>query len=203
MLKVALTGSIAMGKSTTAKMFTDLACPVFDADAAVHALYARNGAAVPIVAGLFPDAVTDGEIDREVLSAVVLKDPGALHQLEAAVHPLVREQQLQFISTAKEAGHKFVVLDIPLLFETGGDQNVDLVVVVSAPADVQRARALERPGMTEQKLADILQRQLPDADKRARADFVVDTSRGLEVAFDQVRRIVEELHKRTDPANLD
>lgn len=199
MLKVALTGSIAMGKSTTAKMFTDLGCPVFDADAAVHALYARDGAAVPIVTDLFPDAVNDGEIDREKLSAIVLKDPGALRRLEQAVHPLVRDQQIQFIGAAEKAGHKFVVLDIPLLFETGGDQNVDLIVVVSAPADVQRARALERPGMTEQKLADILQRQLPDADKRTRADFVVDTSRGLQDAFDQVRRIVEELQKRANP----
>lgn len=198
MLKVALTGSIAMGKSTTAKMFTDLGCAVFDADAAVHALYAREGAAVPIVAGLFPDAVSGGEIDREKLSAVVLKDPAALRQLEKAVHPLVRDRQIKFVSAAEKAGHRFVVLDIPLLFETGGDQNVDLIVVVSAPADVQRTRALERPGMTEQKLADILKRQLPDADKRARADFVVDTSRGLEVAFDQVARIVEELRKRTD-----
>lgn len=197
MLKVALTGSIAMGKSTTAQMFTDLGCPVFDADAAVHALYARGGAAVPIVAGLFPDVVSDGEIDRQKLSAVVLNNPARLRQLEKAVHPLVRDQQLQFIDAAGKAGHKFVVLDIPLLFETGGDRNVDLIVVVSAPADVQRARALERPGMTEQKLADILQRQLPDADKRTRADFVVDTSRGLEVAFDQVRRIVEDLQART------
>lgn len=200
MLKVALTGSIAMGKSTTAKMFTDLGCPVFDADAAVHSLYARDGAAVPIVAGLFPGVVTDGEIDREKLSAVVLKDPAALRQLESAVHPLVREQQVLFINAAEKAGHKFVVLDIPLLFETGGDKNVDLIVVVSAPAEVQRARALERPGMTEQKLAEILQRQLPDTDKRARADFVVDTSRGLEVAFDQVRRIVEDLQTRSDRA---
>ncbi|NNE21607.1 MAG: dephospho-CoA kinase [Rhizobiales bacterium] len=197
MLKVALTGSIAMGKSTTAKMFTDLGCPVFDADAAVHALYARNGSGVAIVADLFPGVVAGGEIDREKLSAVVLRDPAALRRLEKAVHPLVRAQQVKFIDTADKAGHKFVVLDIPLLFETGGDQNVDLIVVVSAPADVQRARALERPGMTEEKLADILQRQLPDADKRARADFVVDTSRGLEVAFDQVRRIVEDLQART------
>ncbi len=193
MLKVALTGSIAMGKSTTAKMFADLGCPVFDADAVVHELYARDGEAVPLVAELFPEAVSDGEIDRQTLAELVLKDPAALRRLEQAVHPLVRARQQQFIDDAQRAGHSFVVLDIPLLFETGGDKNVNLIVVVSAPADIQRDRALERLGMTEEKLAEILQRQTPDAEKRARADFIVDTSRGLDVAFDQVRRIVEEL----------
>jgi len=197
MLKVALTGSIAMGKSTTAKMFADLGCPVFDADAAVHALYAHGGGAVPIIADLFPDAVISGKVDREKLSAVVLEDPAALARLEAAIHPLVRKEQQEFIKQAAEVGHKFVILDIPLLFETGGNRNVDLIVVVSAPADVQRERALERPGMTEGKLAEILQRQLPDARKRAQADFVVDTGSGMNSAFDQVRKITQELQSRT------
>ncbi|MGI9316573.1 MAG: dephospho-CoA kinase [bacterium] len=196
MLKVALTGSIAMGKSTTAKMFADLGCPVFDADAAVHALYAQDGAAVPIVAELFPDAVVDDRIDRQRLSDVVLKDPQGLRRLEQAIHPLVRNQEHKFVNAAQKAGHTFVVLDIPLLFETGGDKRVDLVVVVSAPPEVQRARALARPDMTEEKLAGILERQLPDTEKRTRADFIVDTSQGCEAAVDQVQKIVDELRSR-------
>ena len=199
MLKVALTGSIAMGKSTTAKMFADLGCPVFDADAAVHALYSRGGAAVPVVARLFPETVIDDQIDRQMLSTVVLKNPAALHRLEQAVHPLVRELEHQFIDNARKDGHKFVVLDIPLLFETGGDERVDLIVVVSAPAEIQRSRALARSDMTEGKLADILIRQLPDAEKRERADFIVDTSQGIEVAFDQVQKIVDGLRNRVSP----
>lgn len=197
MLKVALTGSIAMGKSTTAKMFADLGCPVFDADAAVHSLYARNGDAVPVVANLFPDAVVGGAVDRQKLSAIILNDPQALGRLETAIHPLVHKQQQEFIQEARDAGHQFVVLDIPLLFETGGDEKVDLIVVVSAPADIQRNRALKRPGMTEGKFTEILKLQLPDADKRTRADFIVDTGDGLDVAIDQVRNIVEELQDRT------
>ena len=193
MLRVALTGSIAMGKSTTARMFADLGCPVFDSDAAVHALYDTGGAAVPVIEALFADAVVDGRVDRQRLSEIVLKDADALARLEAAVHPLVRQAQEDFVTGAEQAGHRFVILDIPLLFEAGQAESVDVIVVVSAPAAIQRTRALERPGMTEEKLADILNRQLPDSEKRARADYIVDTGRGLQVAFDQVRKIVEDL----------
>ena len=197
MMRVGLTGSIAMGKSTTAQMFADLGCAVFDADAAVHVLYAAGGAAVPVVAGLFPDAVVDGAVDRQKLGALVLKDPQALKRLEAAVHPLVRQSQHAFVDQARRDGHRFVILDIPLLFETGQASSFDTIVVVTAPADVQRARALERPGMTEEKFNDILSRQTADAEKRAHADYIVDTSRGKEDAFAQVRQIVEELRNRS------
>ena len=196
MLRVGLTGSIAMGKSTAAEMFADLGCPVFDSDAAVHDLYARDGAAVPVVAELFPDAIIDHQVDRRRLADHVLNDPAALAKLEAAVHPLVRSLQEEFESAANRAGHSFLVLDIPLLFETGQDENVDSIVVVTAPAEMQRDRALARPGMTQGKLGDILARQLPDSEKRARAEFIVDTGHGFEVTFDQVRKIVEELKTR-------
>ncbi len=196
MLKVGLTGSIAMGKSTTAGIFADMGCPVFDSDAAVHSLYAKGGAAIPLVAELFPGAIVDDQVDRKQLSDIVLQDPTALAGLEAAIHPLVRERQQEFIANAAKSGHRFLILDIPLLFETGQDKNVDIIVVVSAPANLQRARALERPGMTSQKYEEILQRQLPDSAKRAQADFVVDTGRGIEVALDQVRKIVDELTNR-------
>ncbi len=197
MFKVGLTGSIAMGKSTTAKMFADLGCAVFDSDAAVHALYSKDGAAVSVVADMFPDAVVDDQVDRKRLSSIVLKNPEALARLEAAVHPLVRQCQKDFIDRAGQRGHKFVVLDIPLLFETGQHKSVDAIVVVSTTADVQRTRALERPDMTEKKFNEILSHQLPDADKRAAADFIVDTGHGFDAAFDQVRKIVEELTAKT------
>ena len=194
-LKVGLTGSIAMGKSTTAQMFRDLGCAVFDADAAVHALYGKGGAAIPVVENLFPSAIVDGAVDRTILSELVLNASDRLKTLEAAIHPLVREAQNDFINQARQAGHTFVILDIPLLFETGQASRMDRIVVVSAAAEIQTARALERPGMTEEKLAEILKRQLPDAEKRQNADYVVDTGSGMEVAFDQVRQIVEDLHK--------
>lgn len=180
MLVLGLTGSIAMGKSTTAGLFRAAGVPVHDADAAVHALY--GGAAVGPVEAAFPGVTVDGRIDRERLAARVVGDPAALTRLEAIVHPLVRAAEGDFLARAAAAGARRVVLDVPLLLETGGDARVDAVVVVTAPADVQRERALTRPGMTEARLAAILARQMPDAEKRRRAHFLIDTSGGIDAA---------------------
>jgi dephospho-CoA kinase len=196
MLIVGLTGSIAMGKSETAGMFARLGYPVFDADAAVHKLYEAGGAAVPLIDRAFPGAVADGKVDRARLADQVTGDPEALARLETIVHPLVRLEQHAFLDAARKAGHAFAVLDIPLLFETGRDTDVDAVVVASAPQDVQNARVFARPGMTGEKFAAILARQLPDSEKRRRADFVVDTSQGLEAALEQVRNIADRLKSR-------
>jgi dephospho-CoA kinase len=190
---VGLTGSIGMGKSTTAALFAAEGVPVYDADAAVHALYGKGGAAVGPVGEAFPGAVRDGAIDREALSAQVLGRPEALKALEAIVHPLVNDTRAEFFGAAAEKAADLVVLDIPLLFETGGDQRVDAVVVVTAPAEVQRARVMERPGMSAEKLDAILARQTPDEEKRRRADFVIDTGHGLESARDQVRQVIAAL----------
>ncbi len=195
MLVVGLTGSIAMGKSETARMFARLGYPVFDADEVVHRLYDTGGAAVALIARDFPSAVVDGKVDRTALAERVTGDPEALARLETIVHPLVRREQQAFLAAARDAGHRFAVVDIPLLFETARDKDVDVVVVASAPEDVQKTRALARPGMTEEKFAAILARQLPDSEKRRRADFVVDTSSGLEAAFEQVRAIADQLKR--------
>lgn len=197
-LLVGLTGSIGMGKTETAKMFAALGVPVYDADAAVHRLYEPGGAAVPEIAKLFPDCVRDGRVDRGCLGQRVTADKDAFKTLEQVVHPLVAREQLAFLEQARDAGADMVVLDIPLLFETGGNVRMDAVVVVSAPADIQRARVLQRPGMTEEKLDQILSRQMPDAEKRAQAHFVVETDRGLEHAFQQVKSIVRALHERRE-----
>jgi len=193
---IGLTGSIAMGKSETARMFADLGVPVFDSDAAVHALYAKDGTAVEPVRKLFPDAVTDNAVDRAVLSRLLTEGPGRLAELEAIVHPLVREAQDRFLADCRKQGAKLVVLDIPLLFETRREKEVDVVVVVSAPAEIQRARALARQGMTEAKLDAILKRQTPDAEKRRRADFIVDSAKGFDHARGEVRAIVETVSRR-------
>ncbi|KAI6244238.1 DNA polymerase III subunit epsilon [Aphelenchoides fujianensis] len=185
MIVLGLTGSIGMGKSTTAAMFEAEGVPVYDSDAAVHALYAAGGAATA-----FPGVVTDGAIDRAKLSARVVGDPEALAKLEAIVHPLVGAHRIGFFDKARAEGHEIVVLDVPLLFETGGQKSVDKVVVVSAPPEVQRARVLARPEMTPEKFEAILARQLPDAEKRARADFVIDTGRGVDHAREQVRDLL-------------
>jgi dephospho-CoA kinase len=190
MLILGLTGSIGMGKSTTSAMFQAEGVPVYDSDAAVHALYASGGAAVAPVEAAFPGVVVNGAIDRAKLSARVLGDSEALAKLEAIVHPLVGAHRIGFFEKAEAEGHQIVVLDIPLLFETGGEKKVDKVVVVSAPADVQRARVLARPEMTPEKFEAILARQTPDAEKRARADFVIDTSQGLDSAKQQVRDLL-------------
>jgi dephospho-CoA kinase len=193
-LLIGLTGSIGMGKSETAKMFAKLGIPVYDADAAVHRLYEPGGAAVAEIATVFPGCVVDGRVDRSRLAGRVTADKGAFEKLEQIVHPLVAREQHLFLEQAREAGARIVVLDIPLLFETDGQARVDAVVVVSAPAHIQRARVLERSGMTEDKLDRILARQMSDAEKRAKAHFVVETDRGLEHAFEQVKAVVNALH---------
>ena len=193
---VGLTGSIGMGKSETAKMFARLGIAVYDADAAVHALYEKGGGAVAAIGEAFPGSVKDGRVERGVLAAQLARDAAAFKRLEAIVHPLVARAQRDFIEAAKKAGAEIVVLDIPLLFETGGHAGVDAVVVVSAPSNVQRARVLTREGMNEARLDQILARQMPDAEKRAQAHFVVETGKGRAHAFQQVQNIVAELKRR-------
>lgn len=194
---IGLTGSIAMGKSETARMFAELGVPVFDSDAAVHVLYARGGDAVAPLRKAFPQAVIDDAVDRKRLSEILTREPQRLGELEAIVHPLVRRAQEQFLAEHRAKGTAFVLLDIPLLFETQRQQEVDVSVVVSAPADVQRERALARPGMTVEKLETILARQMPDAEKRRRADFIVDSTKGLDHARAQVRHILATLAARS------
>ena len=191
MFILGLTGSIGMGKSTTAKFFAEAGVPVHDADAAVHRLY--EGEAVAPIEQAFPGTTRGGKVDREVLAQRVLGDAAALKRLEAIVHPLVRAASDRFLADAEKAGAPVVVLDIPLLFETGGEGRVDAVVVVSAPPDVQRARMLERPGMTAEKFDAILKKQMPDAEKRARADFIVDSSQSFDSARAQVHAILQKV----------
>lgn len=188
MIVLGLTGSIGMGKTTTAKMFADEGVPVFDSDAAVHDVYA--GPAVPRVEQAFPGTTSNGAVDREKLSAQVVGKPDALARLEKLIHPLVGEARAMFMKRAEAAGAKTVLLDIPLLFETGGDAKVDAIVVVSAPPEIQRKRVLARPGMTQAKFDAILERQTPDSEKRARADFVIDTGQGFDKARAQVRGVL-------------
>ncbi len=199
MILIGLTGSIGMGKSTTAKMFADEGVPVYDADAAVHALYAPDGAAVGPIEDAFPGVTGPEGVDRAKLSARVVHDHEAMKQLEAIVHPLVAESRHAFFGHAREQGSDIVVLDIPLLFETGGEQAMDAVVVVSAPAEVQRDRVLGREGMDEAKLDAILARQMADVEKRARAHFVVETGEGLDHARAQVRAILAALRRDGPP----
>jgi dephospho-CoA kinase len=196
MLIIGLTGSIGMGKSTTAQMFARHGVPVCDADALVHALYETGGAGVEPVTAAFPEANVDGRIDRERLSRLVVGNTDALRRLERIVHPLVAQAQASFLQACAQRGEQMVVLDIPLLLETAGPKRVDVIVVVSAPAEVQRARVLQRSGMTEQKFEAILAKQVPDAIKRDKADFVVDTSRGFDYAEQQVQSIIEQLRGR-------
>jgi dephospho-CoA kinase len=191
MIVLGLTGSVGMGKSATAKMFAEEGVPVFDADAAVHRLY--EGEAAKLIEQAFPGAVKDGRVDRERLSRQVVGDPEALRRLEAIVHPLVRKARKEFLAEAKSKGAHVVLVDIPLLFETGGDPAIHKVVVVSAPPHVQKERVLARPGMTEDKFAAIHARQLPDEEKRKRADFVIDTSKGFDSARAEVRAILRKL----------
>ncbi len=193
MIVLGLTGSIGMGKSTVAKMFAEEGAPAFDSDAAVHQLYAKGGAAVAAVGAEFPAAIRDGAVDRALLSPLVLESPAALKRLEQIVHPFVRQAQVEFAENARAMGAAFVVFDIPLLLEGKNADLFDKIIVVSAPADVQRARVLARPGMTEEKFQQILARQMPDAEKRARADFVIDTGGTLEEARAQVRAVLDAL----------
>ena len=199
MIIVGLTGSIGMGKSTTAQMFVDIGVPVYDADAAVHELYEVGGDAVEPIESAFPGTTDPASgVDREKLRDRVLNDPDAMKQLESIVHPLVGQARTGFLDEARDKGAKVVVLDIPLLFETGGDQFVDKVVVVSAPEAVQRERVLARPGMTVEAFEAILSRQTPDSTKREKADFVIDTSQGFDAARRQVRDILTTLTEKND-----
>ena len=193
---IGLTGSIGMGKSETARLFAAEGVPVHDADAAIHRLYGKGGAAVEKIGALFPAAIVDGAVDRRLLAALVAKDPPALQRLEALVHPLVAQDRDRFL--AENGPAPIVVLDIPLLFETGAA--VDAVVVASAPSEVQRQRVLARPGMSEEKFQALLARQMPDAEKRAKAHFVVVTDQGIAHARDQVRMILATIRDRLKQA---
>jgi dephospho-CoA kinase len=196
MIVIGLTGGIGMGKSTAARAFRRLGIPVHDADAAVHRLYGRGGAGVRAIAALAPEAVVDGAVAREVLRQRALTDPAFLARLEAAIHPLVRREERRFLARCRRRHAPLAVLDIPLLFETGGDRRVDHVVVVSAPAAIQRARVLGRPGMTEARLAAILARQMPDAEKRRRAHTVIRTGLSRHHAQRAIRRLVARLREQ-------
>jgi dephospho-CoA kinase len=191
MFVLGLTGSIGMGKTTTARLFAEEGVPVHDADAAVHRLY--EGEAVPLIEKAFPGATASGRVDREKLAREVVGNTDAIRRLEAIVHPLVREEEKKFLAKAAAEGAEVVVLDIPLLYETGGESRVDAVVVVSAPADVQRQRVMERPGMTVEKMEALIAKQMPDAEKRRRADFIVDSGQGVEHARAQVRQILARI----------
>jgi dephospho-CoA kinase len=191
MFVIGLTGSIGMGKSTTARFFAEAGVPVHDADATVHRLYEDEAA--PAIEAAFPGTTSGGKVDRVKLAERVLGDQAALRQLQSIVHPLVREAEVRFLAEAERKGVPVAVLDIPLLFETGGQERVDAVVTVSAPAEVQRARLLERAGMTEEKLKALIANQLSDAEKRRRADFIVDSSQGFEAARAQVQEILRQV----------
>jgi dephospho-CoA kinase len=190
MVVIGLTGSLGMGKTTTLRFFAEAGVPVYDADETVHRLY--GGEAAASIEAVFPGTTGEQGVDRAKLAQAVLGDAAALARLEAIVHPLVRREEVRFLEAARKAGVPVAVLDIPLLFETGGDRRVDAVVVVSAPAEMQRARAFERPGMTEEKFRALLAKQIPDQEKRRRADFVVDTSQGYDSARAQVHAILRK-----------
>ena len=193
MLILGLTGSIGMGKSTTAKLFAEAGVPVYDADATVHRLY--EGEAAPAIEAAFPGTTTDGKVDRSKLSARVVHDPAAMKQLEQIVHPMLGASRQKFMDDAERSGAPIAVVDVPLLFETGGEKRVDAVVVVTTTPETQRQRILARDNMTGEKLEAILARQLPDAEKRKRADFVVDTSHGLDPVRARIRDILAEAVK--------
>ena len=193
MMILGLTGSIGMGKSTTAKLFAEAGVPVYDADATVHRLY--EGEAAPAIEGAFPGTTAGGKVDRALLSARVVHDPEAIKRLEAIVHPMLRAYHQGFLDDAERSGAAVAVVDVPLLYETGGEARVDAVVVVTTSPEVQRQRILARDNMTDEKLDAILARQMPDAEKRKRADFVVDTSHGLDPVRAQIRDILGQVAK--------
>jgi dephospho-CoA kinase len=193
MLILGLTGSMGMGKSTTAKLFAEAGVPVYDADAAVHKIY--EGEAAPAIEAAFPGTTIDGKVDRVKLSSRVLHNPAAIKQLEQIVHPMLGASRQKFLDDAERSGAPVVVMDIPLLFETGGEKRVDAVVVVTTTPEIQLQRILERDNMTGEKLEAILARQLPDAEKRKRADFVVDTSDGLDPVRARIRDILDQAAK--------
>jgi dephospho-CoA kinase len=193
MIILGLTGSIAMGKSTTAKLFAEAGVPVYDADATVHRLY--EGEAAPAIEAAFPGTTVEGKVDRARLSARVVNDPAAIKRLEGIVHPMLGASRQKFLLDAEQSGAPVVVVDVPLLFETGGEKRVDAVVVVTTSPEIQRERVLTRANMTAEMLATVLTRQLPDAEKRKRADFVVDTSHGLDPVRARIRDILNEAVK--------
>ncbi|HEY0121051.1 MAG TPA: dephospho-CoA kinase [Rhizobium sp.] len=197
MIRVGLTGSIGMGKSTSGKLFAEAGIPVNDADAVVHDLY--SGEAVPLIEAAFPGTTKNGAVDRQELGRKLAANPSGFKRLEAIVHPLVRQRERMFLDRQLAVGADIVVLDIPLLFETGADRRVDKIVVVSCDPQIQRERVLARPGMTEEKFNMILSRQTPDAEKRARADYIVDTSHSIDATREQIREIIADL--RQPPAN--
>lgn len=194
MIKLGLTGSIGMGKTTTAGLFRAQNIAVYDADAVVHALY--EGEAADALQPQFGEAIVDGRVDRAILSKLLAEDPGKMARLEAIIHPLVRQKQQAFLTAHQNQGDDIVVLDIPLLFETGGEALVDAVIVVSCDRDIQRQRVLARPGWTSQKLDMVLARQMPDAEKRKRADYIIETGQGLDVAETQVAQILQQVRQR-------
>ena len=193
MLILGLTGSIGMGKSTTAKLFAEAGVPVYDADATVHKVYESE--AVPVIEAAFPGTTRDGKVDRGLLSAKVVHDPAAMKRLEGIVHPMLRAHQQRFLEDAESSGAPVAVVDVPLLFETGGETRVDAVVVVTTSPEAQRERILARDNMTAEKLDAILARQMPDAEKRKRADFLVDTSFGLDPVRLRIREILDAAAK--------
>jgi dephospho-CoA kinase len=193
MIILGLTGSIGMGKSTTAKLFTEAGVPVYDADATVHMVY--EGEAAPAIEAAFPGTTVDGKVDRAKLSAQVVHDAAAMKRLEGIVHPMLRAYHQKFLDEAEQSGAPVAVVDVPLLYETGGEKRVDAVVVVTTSPEVQRERILARDNMTAEKLDAILARQLPDAEKRKRADFIVDTSHGLDPVRARIRDILQEAGK--------
>jgi dephospho-CoA kinase len=195
MVILGLTGSIGMGKSTTAKLFAEAGVPVYDADATVHMLY--EGEAAPAIEAAFPGTTVDGKVDRNRLSARVVHDPAAMKRLEEIVHPMLGASRQKFLHDAEQSGAPVAVVDVPLLFETGGEKRVDAVVVVTTTPEIQRQRILSRPNMTDEKLDAILARQMPDAEKRKRAHFVVDTSHGLDPVRARIRDILDEAAKMT------
>ena len=199
MFILGLTGSLGMGKSTTAKFFAEEGVPVHDADAAVHRLY--EGEAAPLIEAGFPGTTAGGKVERQQLGQRVIGDEAAMRRLEAIVHPLLRQAEERFLAEAERKGAAVAVLDIPLLYETGGDKRCDAVVVVSAPADIQRQRVLARPGMTEAKFQALLAKQMPDTEKRARADFIVDSGQGFDHARAQVREILQAVSKMPTKRN--
>ncbi len=198
MIVIGLTGSIGMGKTETARLFGQQGVPVYDADAEVHRLYDKGGAAVPLIEETFPAAVRNGAVDRDALAKIVLEDKAALVRLESIIHPMVRDAREDAIRLARANGADMIILDIPLLFEKGGEREVDYVVVVSAPEGVQRERVLDRAGMTAEKLDRIMERQVPDAEKRRRADFVVETDKGFDFADAQVRDIIRSIRSKIE-----
>ncbi len=193
MIILGLTGSIGMGKTTTSGLFADEGCPVFNADKAVHQLYAKGGRAVPLINAVFPDAVVNGAVERSVLGAHMRADPLKLKVLESFIHPWVEDMRKSFFDASRKENADIVVLDIPLLFETGGDKKVDYTVTVSAPAEVQKSRVMARPGMTEELFNMLLSRQLTDEEKRSRADFVLSTGVSIPETRKQVQELVRKL----------